>query len=172
MGWHRLGSRPRWARPLASARMTGPRWGTLSARLLSYIYKPSDLVFYSISCNNVDMETILTITIKDCEVQHFRSGGKGGQNQNKVNSGSRVIHHPSGARGESREFREQLQNTRAAFRRMAQTKEFQTWARMESLRRLGVHAEIERRVDESMRSENLLVEVKSASGRWVPDTTI
>jgi protein subunit release factor B len=110
---------------------------------------------------------ILTITIKDCEVQHFRSGGKGGQNQNKVSSGSRVIHHPSGARGESREFRDQPQNTRAAFKRMAESKEFQAWARLESLRRMGVQQEIERRVDESLVPANLICEVKSEDGRWV-----
>ncbi len=44
-------------------------------------------------------EKILTVTIHDCEVQTFRAGGKGGQNQNKVSSGVRVIHHPSGGPG-------------------------------------------------------------------------
>lgn len=70
-------------------------------------------------------EKILSVSIHDCEVQHFRSGGKGGQNQNKRSTGTRVIHHPSGARGESREERSQLQNKRAAFLRMAQSKQFQ-----------------------------------------------
>lgn len=68
---------------------------------------------------------ILSVTIHDCEVQHFRSGGKGGQNQNKRDTGTRVIHRPSGARGESREERSQLQNKRKAFVRMAQSREFQ-----------------------------------------------
>jgi protein subunit release factor B len=67
---------------------------------------------------------VLSVTIHDCEVQHFRSGGKGGQNQNKRDTGTRVIHHPSGARGESREERSQLQNKRAAFLRMIETKQF------------------------------------------------
>lgn len=69
---------------------------------------------------------ILSVTIHDCEVQTFRSGGKGGQNQNKRDTGVRVIHHPSRARGESREERSQLQNKKAAFRRMVGTKEFRT----------------------------------------------
>jgi protein subunit release factor B len=67
---------------------------------------------------------VLSVTIHDCEVQHFRSGGKGGQNQNKRDTGTRVIHHPSGARGESREERSQLQNKRAAFLRMVESKQF------------------------------------------------
>lgn len=73
----------------------------------------------------MDRERILSVTIHDCEVQHFRSGGKGGQNQNKRDTGTRVIHHPSGARGESREERSQLQNKRKAFLRMFESKEFQ-----------------------------------------------
>ena len=68
---------------------------------------------------------ILSVTIHDCEVQHFRSGGKGGQNQNKRDTGTRVIHHPSGARGESREERSQLQNKKKAFVRMVQSAKFQ-----------------------------------------------
>lgn len=69
---------------------------------------------------------ILSVTIHDCEVQTFRSGGKGGQNQNKRDTGVRIIHHPSGARGESREERSQLQNKKLAFRRMAESQRFRT----------------------------------------------
>jgi capsid protein len=43
-----------------------------------------------------------------------------------------VIHHPSGARGESREERSQLQNKRTAFIRMVQTPAFQLWLRIET----------------------------------------
>lgn len=64
-------------------------------------------------------ELVLSVTLKDCEVQTFRAGGKGGQNQNKRDTGVRIIHHPSGARGEARDERSQLQNKRLAFKRMA-----------------------------------------------------
>ena len=66
-------------------------------------------------------EKLFSVTLEDCEVQTFRSGGNGGQNQNTRDSGVRVIHPPSGARGESREERSQLQNKRKAFRRMAES---------------------------------------------------
>lgn len=69
----------------------------------------------------------LSITIRDCEVQTFRSGGKGGQNQNKRDTGVRVIHRPSGAVGESREHRTQLENKRAAFSRMANHPRLAFW---------------------------------------------
>lgn len=74
-----------------------------------------------------EREKLFSVTLQDCEVQHFRAGGPGGQNQNKRDSATRVIHHPSGARGESREHRTQPQNTRAAFERMAATPSFRFW---------------------------------------------
>jgi protein subunit release factor A len=72
-----------------------------------------------------DRIKVLSVTIHDCDVQHFRSGGRGGQNQNKRDTGTRVIHRPSGARGEARDERSQLQNKKAAFRRMAESATFQ-----------------------------------------------
>ena len=64
-------------------------------------------------------QLMFSVTMKDCELQTFRCGGKGGQNQNKRDTGVRIIHHPSGARGEARDERSQLQNKRLAFKRMA-----------------------------------------------------
>lgn len=64
-------------------------------------------------------ERVLSVTLADCRVDTFRSGGKGGQNQNKRETGVRIVHEPSGAVGESREERSQLQNKRTAFKRMA-----------------------------------------------------
>jgi len=68
---------------------------------------------------------ILSVTTADCELQTFRSGGKGGQNQNKRDSGARYVHHPSGARGESREERTQWQNRKIAWRKMVESPVFQ-----------------------------------------------
>lgn len=60
-------------------------------------------------------------------MQTFRSGGKGGQNQNVRETGVRIIHPPSGAVGESREQRFQWLNKKIAFRRMAESPKFQAW---------------------------------------------
>lgn len=106
---------------------------------------------------------VLSVTIHDCEVQHFRSGGKGGQNQNKRDTGTRVIHHPSGARGESREERSQLQNKRLAFRRMAESPTFQLWVRIT----LGQIA-IQEVASVEIRPEDIRVEVKRG-GKWVTE---
>jgi protein subunit release factor B len=68
---------------------------------------------------------ILSVTIADCDVQTFRAGGSGGQNQNKRDTGVRIIHRASGARGEARDERSQLQNKRLAWKRMAASPQFQ-----------------------------------------------
>lgn len=99
-------------------------------------------------------EHVLRVTIKDCEVQTFRSGGKGGQNQNKRDSGVRIIHRPSGAIGESREERSQLQNKRKAFRKMAESIKFNIWVQQ-------MHSQIrpiDEIVDEMMADENIEIE--------------
>lgn len=109
---------------------------------------------------------LFTTSIKDCEIQTFRSGGKGGQNQNKVESGVRIIHHPSGARGESREHRDQLHNKRAAFKRMGESRQFKSWARNMALKMRGQKT-LDDRVDELMSEENLLIETQ-VEGKWTP----
>lgn len=107
-------------------------------------------------------EPFLSVTLKDCDVQHFRAGGKGGQNQNKRDTGTRVIHRDSGARGESREERSQLQNTKAAFRRMVQDPRFRIWLN----RQIWYKGELpEQRVKRDMEPQNLRVEGRE-SGKW------
>jgi protein subunit release factor B len=102
-------------------------------------------------------EKISTVTLKDCIVQTFRAGGPGGQNQNKRDTAVRIIHEPSGARGESREERSQGLNKRNAFVRMAKSKEFQLWAR-----KLATCAPD---IDSMMSEGNLKIEGRE-NGRW------
>jgi peptide chain release factor 2 len=54
----------------------------------------------------------------DCTRQTFRCGGKGGQNVNKVETGVRYVHEPSGLRGEARDTRFQAANDRLAWSRL------------------------------------------------------
>lgn len=110
---------------------------------------------------------VASVTLADCDVQTFRAGGKGGQNQNTRETGVRVIHRDSGARGESREQRSQLQNKRVAFQRMAATPTFQRWARLEAGRSESLEAEIAAKVEREM--ANVRVEHR-VDGRWVEAT--
>ncbi len=105
---------------------------------------------------------ILSVTLDDCTVQTFSAGGPGGQNQNRRSTGVRVIHPPSGARGESREERSQLQNKKAAFRRMANSAPFQAWIKM----RTGQDAVLRAQVEQSLTPDKIKTEIR-VDGAWV-----
>lgn len=115
-----------------------------------------------------DRELLFSVTLNDCEVQTFAAGGPGGQNQNKRHTGVRIIHPPSGARGESREHREQLRNKKAAFRRMAEHPLFKAWVARQSLQYKEMQERIAKEVEASLADEsNLKIEVKNDKGKWV-----
>ena len=84
-----------------------------------------------------EKKLLFSLTRDDFEWDYFRAGGKGGQNQNKVNSGVRCKHPPSGAVGEARDSRNQLDNRRSAFIRCVESKAFKSWHKSEVARRLG-----------------------------------
>ncbi len=102
------------------------------------------------------------MTIHDCEVQTFRAGGNGGQNQNKRDTGVRVIHHASTARAEARDQRSQLQNKKAAFRRMAESREFQLWVKIQA----GADARLIAAVERELWPDRIKVEVMNEQGEW------
>ena len=102
--------------------------------------------------DGVDMskELVFSVTAKDCEWSYARGSGKGGQKRNKTSSAVRCVHTESGAVGQSDDTRSQHRNKRIAFRRMAQTKEFTVWHKIEVSRRLGRYKQVEERVNELM----------------------
>lgn len=112
----------------------------------------------------MEKKLAFSVTIHDCRVDTFRSGGKGGQNQNKRDTGVRIVHEPSGAIGESREERSQLQNKRNAFKRMVNSPKFQLWVK----RKLSGYNALVEEVERSLAPSNLLVEVQR-DGKWVKE---
>ena len=101
---------------------------------------------------------LFSLNSKDFEIQTFCAGGKGGQHQNRTRSGVRIIHLASGARGECRNFRSQPQNRKHAFTRLAASKEFKAWHKLEVARRLAT-PDIAAWVDAQMDPKNLRVEI-------------
>ena len=55
-------------------------------------------------------QLIFSTRKKDFRIDTFRSGGSGGQHQNKVATAIRRKHEQSGAVGESRNLKSQFQN--------------------------------------------------------------
>lgn len=108
-------------------------------------------------------QKLFSVTIHDCRVDTFRGSGKGGQNRNKRDTAVRVVHEPSGAIGTATEYRTQGLNKRAAFQRMAETKQFQKWNQIMAAKVMGIET-LEDRVDRAMAPQNLLIETHTQEG--------
>lgn len=109
-------------------------------------------------------EVLFSVTKADCRWDYYRGSGKGGQKRNKTSNCCRCTHIKSGAVGKSEDGRSQAQNKKRAFRRMAESKEFQNWLRIEAARATGQLAEIERTVERELKN-NVLVEER-VDGKW------
>jgi protein subunit release factor A len=57
---------------------------------------------------------------RDCDMDFFIATGPGGQNRNKVETGVRLVHRPTGVMVTATERRSQHANREAAFERMAE----------------------------------------------------
>lgn len=112
-------------------------------------------------------EVLFSVTSADCDWQYMRGTGPGGQKRNKTESKVRCTHRASGAVGESDETRSQHDNKRKAFVKMASTKEFKSWHKLECARRMGQLVDINETVDNAMKDSNIKVEGR-VDGKWVP----
>ncbi len=62
---------------------------------------------------------------RDCDIEFIIAGGPGGQHRNKVETGVRLTHRPTGISLTATERRSQHANREAAFERMAERIEAQ-----------------------------------------------
>lgn len=110
-------------------------------------------------------ELLFSVTANDCDWQYIRGTGPGGQKRNKTETKVRCVHKESGATGESDLTRSQAQNKQIAFRKMAESKEFRIWHKLETARRMGDKMSLEEKVDRAMHEKNLKIEGK-VDGKW------
>lgn len=109
---------------------------------------------------------LFSVTIRDCQVEALAStGGAGGQRKNRRHTAIRLTHKASGAVGFSADHAHQWKNKQDAFRRMAESKAFRSWAKLEAAR-LNGKPSIEEEVERLMAPENIRVEVKGEDGKW------
>lgn len=102
---------------------------------------------------------VFSITKSDFEIQTFRSGGKGGQNQNKRDTGVRIIHKDSGISSECREERSQHQNKIKAFRKLIESEKFKLYIKRRFWKEIQNEQDIINKVEGMLKDENLKVEV-------------
>lgn len=110
-------------------------------------------------------ELIYSLGPKDFRVETFAAGGPGGQHQNKTASAVRITHIESGAVGESREERSQLQNKKIAFERLLKHPKFKLWHNRK-VWEYDNKKTIEQAVEEQMQPKHLRFEVRQ-NGKWV-----
>lgn len=110
---------------------------------------------------------LFSVTKKDLIIQTFTAGGKGGQHQNKTETGVRIIHPPSGAVGEARDSKSQHTNKKNAFERLCKSKRFRTWVRLKAAE-IESGMTLEEKVEEQVNPKNLRIEVRNEKGKWAP----
>src|SRR5215469_15759677 len=108
---------------------------------------------------------LFSVTMADCKLETFPASGAGGQHRDHGNTAVRITHIASGAVGEGRDNRSQLQNKKNALRRLSETPKFKLWVQRESAIRQGLPTP-EELVAKAMAPENIRTEIKEG-GKWV-----
>ena len=102
----------------------------------------------------MNKEPIMSVTKKELEITYFSGTGKGGQHRNKHQNCIRIKHPPTGIIVTGTKQRSRIQNQREAIRSLANHPDFIRWLKIESIHK----EELNKRVNELMKEENLKVE--------------
>jgi protein subunit release factor B len=111
-------------------------------------------------------QLLFSVTEKDCIFTTTRGSGPGGQHRNKTETAVYCKHKESGAVGYACDGKSQRQNKEAAFKRMAESKEFKIWHKVKVSELTGETIKIEEKVNRLMNESYIRTEVKNDKGLW------
>ena len=110
---------------------------------------------------------LFRLTSKHFQFKATRGGGPGGQHRNKVHTGVECRHELSESMGRCTEHKSQRQNKYWAWRKCIEEASFKAWLRVEVARAMGKPS-LDELVNAMMRPEDMQVEVRDETGKWVP----
>ena len=109
-------------------------------------------------------ELLFSVTKNDLEVDWFSGTGCGGQYRNKHQNCCRIRHKDSGAIATGQSQRDRVSNLKEAMENLTKSPKFKAWVKVRVGEVTGEKADIEAKVDRSMR--HLKFEVKDEEGNW------
>jgi len=101
---------------------------------------------------------LFSVTKKDFDITYFSGTGAGGQHRNKSMNCVRIKHKETGIITIGQEERSLKQNMKNAFNRMAKHPKFQLYLKKRASGEMLWESEIEKKVEEMMKEENLKIE--------------
>ena len=101
---------------------------------------------------------LFSITKKDFDITYYSGSGAGGQHRNKHKNCVRMKHKETGIITTGQEERSLKQNMKNAFLRMTKHPKFQLYLKKRASGEMLDEYEIEKKVDEAMKEENLKIE--------------
>lgn len=113
-----------------------------------------------------ERQRITLLRKKDLEFSYYCGPGHGGQAKNKVASGVMIRHAESGAIAKAHDSRSQEQNKKAAFERLVATPQMKFWL-ARKLHEVRNQETVEETVERECHPDNLKLEIKDESGKWV-----
>jgi len=110
-------------------------------------------------------ELLFSVTKKDLTITYFSGTGGGGQHRNRHKNCVRIIHKDSGAISTGQSSKEKQANMKEAFKGLVKHPKFKIWHTMK-INEIIEGKNIEERVEELMKPENLKIEGRGACGVW------
>ena len=101
---------------------------------------------------------LFSITKKDFDITYYSGRGAGGQHRNKSKNCVRLKHKETGIITTGQDQKSLTQNLKNAFIRMTKHPNFQLYLKKRPAGELMDEYEIEKKVDEMMKEENLKIE--------------